>query len=99
MPLLSATGDNFYNHYQDSAKRGAIDWPYVKAVLVTPNNDVDLTFVTRALFVGVTGDVEVVTAAGDQVTFRGIAAGTLLPMRVRRVKSDQTTADGILALE
>ena len=44
-----------------------------------------------------TGDVEVVTAAGDNVTFVGVAGGTFLPVQVLQVVATSTTATNILA--
>ena len=49
------------------------------------------------LYIGTTGDVEVVTAAGDNVTFVGVAGGTFLPVQVLQVVATSTTATNILA--
>jgi hypothetical protein len=65
---------------------------------VTPSDTVDLTDVTRWVWVGGAGNLVVITAAGQTVTITGIAAGTLLPIRVSRVKATLTTATNILAL-
>lgn len=73
--------------------------PLTRAVDVTPNDSTDLNFVTRAIYVGVAGDLEVITSGGDSVTFVGLQAGTILPIRASRVKAGNTTAEGILALE
>lgn len=72
--------------------------PLTRAVAVTPSDDTDLEFVTRAIYVGVAGNLEVLTIGGDTVTFEDIPAGMLLPIRVSRVK-EGTDANGILALE
>lgn len=78
------------------------DAPAHGAVAVTPNNDTDLTTNTRGLYVGGAGNLVVVMAseanAATTVTFTGVAAGTVLPIRVRRVKSTNTTATSIVAL-
>lgn len=50
-----------------------------------------------ALWVGGAGDVSVVMAGGGVVTIAGVAAGTLLPIRVDRVAA-ATTATSIVAL-
>lgn len=52
----------------------------------------------RALYVGGAGDIAVVMKNGDEVTFSGVAAGTLLPIRVTKVKATGTTATLILRL-
>ena len=50
------------------------------------------------LYVGVAGDVDVITAGGDEVTFTGVLAGSFIPVQVTRVKDTSTTASGIIAL-
>jgi hypothetical protein len=72
--------------------------PANRAEAVTPSDSTDLTFVSRGLWIGGTGAVSVVMVGGDTVTFSGINAGTLLPVRVSRVRSTGTTATLILSL-
>lgn len=67
------------------------------AVAVTPDDDTDLG-TTRALYVAYTGDLYVTMANGDVVPFLAIPAGSLLPIRVQKVMSTNTTAGGIVAL-
>ena len=75
------------------------DSPAWSAVAVTPA-DADLSRIaTRALYVGVGGNVAVVMSdGGAAVTFVGVQAGTILPIRVDRVNSTNTTATNIVAL-
>lgn len=47
--------------------------------------------VCRGLWVGQTGNVEVITAYGDTVTIPGVQAGSLLPGFFTRVKQGATT--------
>ena len=68
------------------------------AAAVTPHDSNDLTETTRALWVGGAGNISVIMEGGETVTFVGVAAGTLLPVRVTRVRSTSTTATDILAL-
>lgn len=88
------------NKYPSSSYLGAssMSYPAEHAEAVTPSDSTDLVVVSRALYVGVTGDVAVVMASGAAVTFVGVAAGSLLPIRVSRVKATATTATSILAL-
>jgi hypothetical protein len=66
---------------------------------VSPTLDVDIVpTYSRALWVGGAGNVSVVTSVGENVTFVGVQAGTLLPIRVRRINSSGTTATSLLAL-
>jgi hypothetical protein len=71
--------------------------PAVYAFAITPHNDNDLAFVTRAIWVGGAGAVEVITSGGDTVVLAGITAGTLLPVRAKRVRAAGTTVtNGLL---
>lgn len=65
---------------------------------VTPDNANDLTIQTRGLYVGGTGDVKVTSITGDVVTFVGVPAGMVLPIRVKRVWATGTTATAIVGL-
>jgi hypothetical protein len=69
-----------------------------RAFAITPHNENQLAFVTRGLYVGGAGNVRVITAGGDTVTFASVPAGTILPVRVRVVLSTSTTATNILGL-
>lgn len=73
--------------------------PSGSAVAVTPHDtNVLTTGVTRALYIGVSGDVEVVLAdGGTAVVFKSVPIG-ILPVRAQIVKATLTTATNILAL-
>lgn len=68
------------------------------ALVVTPSDSTQLP-ATRGVWVGGAGNVAV-TMSGDNdaVTFSGVPAGTLLPIRATQIKSTGTTATLILAL-
>jgi hypothetical protein len=91
--------DRFQDQYLDAHRAGALNWPYTRAPLVTPNDDVDLEYVTRALFVGGSGNLVVVMKDGNEQTFNNVQAGTELRIRVSRVKATGTTATLIQAME
>ena len=87
--------DNFGNAQGTHAGMGA---PAISAVAVTPHdsNDID---VTRSLYVGGAGNIKVdMHETGTAVTFEGVLAGSILPLRVSRVYSADTTATLIVAL-
>lgn len=64
---------------------------------VTPNDTTALPDgVTRALYVGVSGDVEVITLAGTTTVIKNAPVG-LFPIRVTHVKAANTTAQEIQA--
>jgi hypothetical protein len=86
--------------------------PARNAVAVTPSDTLDLTDPSgdnmpqyaKALYIGVSGDVTVVTAndhsnsgAGTARLFKNHPVG-YMPVQVRRVMSTGTTATNILAL-
>jgi hypothetical protein len=66
---------------------------------VTPDDGANLAQTSRAIYVGGAGNLAVILDRDTSaVTFLAVAAGTLLPIRARRVMSTNTTATSILAL-
>lgn len=51
-----------------------------------------------ALYVGGAGDVVVVRPDDTNITFSGVPAGTVLPVKNIRVEATGTTATGLIAL-
>ncbi len=74
--------------------------PAQAAVAVTPHDTNELSRKpTRAIFVGVGGDVAVkLTDDTSAVTFKNVPGGTILPIGCYLVLSTGTTATNILAL-
>lgn len=82
---------------------------YNKFTVITPSDSVNiqppfptdiLPFPTDAIYVGTkgsTGTVVGVTADGQTVTFVGMLAGTVYPVRVVRVNSTTTDASNLVA--
>lgn len=77
--------------------QGGLGEPAVYAVAVTPSDSEDLANVSRALYVGGAGNIAV-HMLGDRTTvvFSAVPAGTILPVRVRRVLATNTTATLII---
>lgn len=70
--------------------------PINSAAAVTPDDAADLAQVTRAIYVGETGDLRVTLISGEVAIF--VAAGSgWHPIRVMRVWATGTTATGLLA--
>ncbi len=65
---------------------------------ITPHDSTDLQYVTRGVYVGGAGNIVAVDEGGTAVTFNGATAGTILPIRVRRINNTSTTATGLVAL-
>lgn len=74
-----------------------------KVLTVTPH-DTDLlaapsgVTATKYLYVGVTGDVAIVTPSNDHVVLKGLLAGAFHPIQARIIKATGTTATNILAV-
>jgi len=66
---------------------------------ITPNDAEDLPMATKALFVGVGGDVVLRPVAGSaDVTFRNLPDGSILDVRVRAIRVTGTTAANLVGL-
>ena len=81
--------------------------PFDTALVVVPSDTTVLQPGIRALYIGGhgsggggggAGDVSVVTAGGQTVTFANVPVGTLLPVQCVRVRATGTNATNILAL-
>jgi hypothetical protein len=72
--------------------------PCYDAGAVTPHDTNDLAYLSRALYVGGDGNINLITANGSTVLFPSLVAGTILPVRCSRVMSTSTTATNIVAL-
>lgn len=79
-------------------KSNDVTAPAMNALAVTKSDTVDLPNAARGLYIGGAGDVTATMAgSGNDVVFVGLAAGTVLPVSVTRVKN-ATTATSIVAL-
>jgi hypothetical protein len=68
------------------------------ALAVTPSDSTVIP-ITRALYVGGAGNLNVVMADDENtVLFTAVPAGTILPIQVSKVMSTSTTATSIIAL-
>ena len=69
------------------------------AFTITPNDGTDLSVITSALYIGFTGSVSLI-CSGDTnpVTFFNVPGGSFLPLQVKRVRSTDTTASGIVGV-
>lgn len=69
------------------------------AASVTPNDSVDLPNTSdkpvRAVWIGGSGNIRVNTSDGNDVTFVGCVAGSMIPISVTRIYSTNTTATSI----
>ena len=71
--------------------------PGYSAAAVTPSDTAHLGNV-RALYIGGAGDVKIDAEGGGTVTFVGVQAGSIIPVRAVRVYATGTDATSIVAL-
>jgi hypothetical protein len=64
---------------------------------VTPSDGAEFAQPMRSLYIGVTGNVAVLTTNGQSVIFANVPVG-ILPIRCRRVNATGTTATNIIGL-
>jgi hypothetical protein len=84
--------DNFGTHYS------TLSDPASDAVAVTPSDTEDLAVYARSLFIGGDGDINVDMVDGTTVLFTAVKAGSVIPIRVKRVRATSTTATAIVGL-
>jgi len=70
---------------------------YEQADAIVPD-DAGVIQLTQGLYVGGAGNVRVLMAGAQDVTFVGVPAGTILPIAVTRIFATNTTATNILGL-
>lgn len=69
------------------------------AIPITPSDSAELPGATKAIYVGTGGDItlRMIDSASD-VSFRNIASGTVLALRLVAVRATGTTAGNIIGL-
>lgn len=66
---------------------------------IIPSDTVELPIVTKAIYVGETGNIAVLTLANsDFVTFANVQAGTILDIRARQIRAAGTSAASLVGL-
>jgi len=70
-----------------------------QALAITPNDGSDLAFATRGIYIGGFGNLRVdMQDGGAAVTFVGVNAGSVLPVRASKVYATGTTAINLVGL-
>ncbi|KQV84256.1 hypothetical protein [Rhizobium sp. Root1220] len=72
--------------------------PASAGFVIVPDDGLGISEITRALYIGIGGDLTVEMASGQILTFASVQDGSLLPLRVSRVLTSGTTAENIIGL-
>lgn len=77
----------------------ALHSPAANAFAITPSDSDDLERFTRGIYVGGAGDVEIdLVQSGEAIVFSSVAAGSIIPVRAKRVRDANTTATNLVGL-
>jgi hypothetical protein len=68
------------------------------ATALTLHDTNELAPYARALYIGGAGNLKVTTADGSVVTFNGLTAGSVLPVRTKIAWATGSTATNVVAL-
>ena len=73
--------------------------PAEDCFVIVPGDGVELTQATKAIFIGVAGDVALIPLRGGAaITFRNLPSGSILDVRARAVMATGTTATDLVGL-
>ncbi|WP_117193048.1 spike base protein, RCAP_Rcc01079 family [Rhizobium terrae] len=76
----------------------SLSGPASSGFAIAPSDSIDLPEATRALFVGIGGNLGVRMLSGETLTLSNVSSGSLLPLRTTRVFATGTTAASIAGL-
>jgi len=77
---------------------GGYGQPATHVFSITPSDSSELSVVTRALYVGNTGDVSVMLVQGTIAVFARVPTGQVLSIRARKVFATGTTATNLVGM-
>ncbi|MEE9427102.1 MAG: hypothetical protein V3V25_03040 [Paracoccaceae bacterium] len=72
--------------------------PASNAQEITPSDTLPLSNVSRAIYVGQSGDISVEMQSGQIATFQNIQGGSILALRTLKIRQTGTTAIGIVSM-
>lgn len=72
--------------------------PADKYFTITPHDSTNFSISTRGIYVGGAGNLVAVDEDGNAVTFTGVLAGVVYPIRCKRVNSTNTTATNLVGM-
>ena len=97
---ISLSGTTFIQAQDDPFATRAVGLgdPGANYFAITPHNSTNFAVVTRGIYVGGDGNVVAIDQDDTAVTFVGCVAGTVLPIRAKRVNSTSTTATNLVGI-
>lgn len=72
--------------------------PAIDGTMIVPSDGSELSHITRAVYVGGSGVINAELASGAIISLSNVPAGSILPLRLRKVRSSGTTATGLVGL-
>jgi hypothetical protein len=73
--------------------------PSSSAFSITPNDDADITYPIRAIYVGTGGDLQVILQDDTvEILFANVLGGSCLPLQIKRVMASGTAASDLVGL-
>ena len=72
--------------------------PVTHASAIAPNDAAELNQATRAIYVGIGGDLAIEMLDGGALVLTNVQGGVLYPFRIRRVLATGTTAAGLVGV-
>lgn len=83
--------------FKDTAN--SLSAPAADCFALNANDSADLPKATKAIYVGVGGDIRIRALDSDSdVTLQGVPSGSILPIRLRALRVTGTTAGNIIGL-
>lgn len=76
---------------------GAQD-PAIDAFVITPSDSVNFVTNAKGIYVGITGNITLVTLLGTVIQFQSVPAGTTLACQAIRVNLTGTSAGALVGL-
>lgn len=61
-------------------------------ILVVPDDDADLPFIPKAIYVNTSGTAAIIDHVGNEISYN-LVAGSIPPIRPTRIKATGTTAE------
>ncbi len=81
-----------------SSHTASLTGPAQHGFPIVPSDASDLSEATRAIHIGVGGNIAVTMLSGANLVLSNVSSGSLLPIRVLRVLETGTTASNLVGL-